>query len=111
MEISVGYSGGDIAGGNLQELAALLAYPAATGLSTELVLPMPVEEPGVLILALPRERFGNSGLDQFLRNRNTRLVVDIVFLYSDAHLSATAETCAHFYGQNPVQARALRQTI
>ncbi|MDR2537961.1 MAG: DUF58 domain-containing protein, partial [Treponema sp.] len=67
MELSVGYSGGDIAGGNLQELAALLAYPAATGLPAELGLPMPVEERGVLILALPRERIGNSGLDQFLR--------------------------------------------
>jgi hypothetical protein len=107
MELSVGYSGGDIADGNLQELAALLAYPAATGLPTELVLPMPVEERGVLILALPRERLGNSDLDQFLRN--TRLVVDIVFLYSDEYLSAAAETCARFYGQNTVQARALRQ--
>jgi uncharacterized protein (DUF58 family) len=110
MALSVGYSGGDIAGGNLQELAALLAYPAATGLSTELVLPMPVEERGVIILALPRERLGSSGLDQFLQNRNMRLVVDIVFLYSDERLSVAAETCARFYGQYTVQARALRQT-
>lgn len=110
MEISVGYSGGDIAGGNLQELAALLAYPAVTGLPAELVLPVPVEERGVLILALPRKRLGNSGLDQFLRNRNTRLVVDIVFLYSEERLSTAAETCARFYGQNTVQAKALRQT-
>lgn len=107
MEISVGYTGGDIASGNLQELAALLAYPAATGLPAELVLPMPVEERGVLILALPRERLSNSGLDHFLRNRNTRLVVDIVFLYSDERLSAAAEICARFYGQNTIQAWAL----
>jgi uncharacterized protein (DUF58 family) len=111
MEISVGYSGGNIAGGNLQELAAFLAYPVAIGLSAEPVLPMPVEERGVFILALPRAQFGNSALDQFLRNRNARLVVDIVFLYSDERLTTAAETCARFYRQNTVQVCALRQPI
>jgi uncharacterized protein (DUF58 family) len=142
MEISVGYSGGAIAGGNyaggnytadIQELAALLAYPAAimpaaimpteATLSAATMLPMPVEDRGVLILALPRERAGNSAagnsaagdsaagdsaLDQFLRTRSARLAVDLVFLYSDERLTDTAETCARLYGQkSAVHARRL----
>jgi uncharacterized protein (DUF58 family) len=121
IEISVGYSGGNIAGGNtvgdnysggdyaaanIQELAALLAYPAA--LSAAMKLPMPVEDRGVLILALPRERAGDSALDQFLRTRNMRLAVDLVFLYSDERLTVAAETCARLYGQkSAVRARRL----
>jgi uncharacterized protein (DUF58 family) len=111
MEISVGYSGGNIVAGDVQELAALLAYPAATALPAEALLPMPVEDRGVLILALPRERIGNSGLDQFLRNRSARLAADIVFLYSDERLIAAAETCARFYAQNMVQTRALLRRV
>jgi uncharacterized protein (DUF58 family) len=109
--ISAGYSGGGIACGSLQELAALLAYPAALGLPAEPVLPMPVAERSVFILALPRKRFGNSGLDRFLRNRNMRLMVDIVFLYSDKGLAEAAEACARFYGQNAVRACALQRSL
>jgi len=82
-------TGGRLIGGkaesgplNAAELASALAWPAAISEWNRAVLPNAPEDRTVLILALPRSTAEPSALDRFLKNRDARQNVDIVFLYS-----------------------------
>jgi uncharacterized protein (DUF58 family) len=119
MEVSVGYTGGELRGGPQAELAEALAYPAAAAITGAEDLPLSPaefsgEDRGFLILALPRTVGGNAAgeataLDRLLKKRGNRQTVDLVFLYDTDHLDGAAETCVHIYGQKGgVHARRIR---
>jgi hypothetical protein len=109
---------GAIRGGTAAELAASLAWPAASPLSAAGDLPAAPGNCGILILTLPRSGAENSSLDRFLNNTAHRRsgdnaqTIEILFLYDNAaarseHLAA-AEVCAALYNQRPgVRARLL----
>jgi hypothetical protein len=99
MEVSIGYTGGDIHRGTQGELAAALAYPAAFSLSEGKDLPLASEDQGVLILSLPRAAADTAALDRFLRNRGTNQRADILFIYEGERLTRAAETCVRIYRQ------------
>jgi hypothetical protein len=109
MDILVGYTGGKIRGGAAADLAEALAWPAALSLSDPGDYPVPGEDRGFLILALPRSAGENSALDRFLKRRDPKQRMDLVFLYEDERLPgaaatalrAAAETGARVYGQKP----------
>jgi uncharacterized protein (DUF58 family) len=103
MELSIGYTGGgSIVEGTNAELAEALAYPAAypaNNIAAPAALPPSPTDRGVLILALPRT-ITDSALDRFLKNRgHPEAPVDLAFLYGDAELAETAETCVRLYRQ------------
>jgi hypothetical protein len=116
MDVSIGFSGGGLQGGGPSELAAILAHPASI-YGAEVpeecsVLPLAEEARGVLILALPRAWTGGGGtapywsLDRFLKNRNAKQTVNLLFLYAEdgalnpnaGQLEESAEACVRFYG-------------
>jgi uncharacterized protein (DUF58 family) len=110
MDILVGYTGGKIRGGAAADLAEALAWPAALSLSGPEDYPVPGEDRGLLILALPRSSGESSALDRFLKKRDPKQWVDLVFLYEDdspetgaaaAALQGAAETNVRLYGQKP----------
>jgi hypothetical protein len=122
MEVLTGYSGGAMRGGNTAELAASLAWPAASPLSASVNLPAVPDNCGILILALPRSGAESSSLDRFLnstahrRAGNNAQTIEILFLYDSAagkaatrsEEIAAAEVCAALYNQRPgVRARLL----
>jgi uncharacterized protein (DUF58 family) len=114
MEVRIGFSGGNaLQGGGPDELAAFLAHPAAghahpAAGSHSGELPLVPEARGVLILALPREWTGDGAawawdLDGFLKKRDAKQTVDLLFLYgadaaSGGRLEESAEACVRFYG-------------
>ena len=111
MDVLIGYSGGAIRGRAaspslpVAELAAVLAWPAASPLSASLNLPAAPDNCGVLILALPRSSSENSAIDRFLNNFANRSV-ELLFLYGGASDTITnserlaaAEVCAALYNQ------------
>jgi uncharacterized protein (DUF58 family) len=114
MDVLIGYSGGVIPGviqgGNVSplpasELAAALAWPAASPLSAAAKLPAAPDNCGVLILALPRSSAATSAMDHFLNDTSNR-PVELLFLYgSDGNTVAyserlaAAEVCAALYNQ------------
>jgi uncharacterized protein (DUF58 family) len=98
MDIAVAYTGGKIRGGNAAELAETLAYPAALPLSAGEELPE-VSDRGVLLLALPRDSGEGAALDRFLRKRENKQALDLVFLYQGEGLDEAAETCVRWYSQ------------
>jgi hypothetical protein len=118
MDILTGYTGGKIRGGPAADLAESLAWPAALPLSGPEDYPSPGEDRGFLILALPRSAGESSALDRFLKKRDPRRRVDLVFLYEEnqpgagdkaAALQGAAETGLRVYGQKPgVHAGAFR---
>jgi hypothetical protein len=128
MDVSIGYSGGGISNGMPAELAAALAYPAALPLFTQAALsggdelPQADEARGVLIMALPRgwtdgdaaeNGAAQPSLDRFLKKRNVKQTVDMLFLYGGEEVSPSleesAETCVRFYsGKGGVRARHIR---
>jgi uncharacterized protein (DUF58 family) len=108
MDILVGSTGGKIRGGAAADLAEALAWPAALSLSDPGDYPLPGEDRGLLILALPRSAGESSALDRFLKKRDPKQPVDLVFLYEDdgaagnaAALASAAETNVRLYGQKP----------
>ena len=111
MDIFIGYTGGKIRGGQAAELAEALAWPAALPLSGPEDYPASGEDRGFLILTLPRSAGESSALDRFLKKRNPRQQIDMVFLYEVERsprtgdeppaLRAAAETCVRVYGQKP----------
>ncbi|MDR3167837.1 MAG: DUF58 domain-containing protein [Treponema sp.] len=128
-EVLMGYTSGDIRGGNAAELADALAYPAALPFSPvrrsatawgEKFFPaagsagiiegaetggsVPEELPrvsdrGILILALPRAGAETSALDRFLKKRIPQQNVEILFLYEGDFPEKAAETCVSIYRQ------------
>jgi hypothetical protein len=129
-EVLIGYSGGNIRGGNAAELADVLACPAAlpfapaggpaavlksrafpaspAGPAGEAELPGAPDQ-GVLILALPRTGAEPSALDRFLKGRPPRQTAEIFFLYTGDRPEKAAETCVSIYGQKGgVHARRIR---
>jgi uncharacterized protein (DUF58 family) len=100
MDIQAGYTGGGLRGGSAAELAEALAYPAALPLSAGEALPE-VSGRGVLLLALPRDSGEGAALDRFLRKREGKQEVDLVFLYQGEGLAEAAETCVRLYHQKP----------
>jgi hypothetical protein len=141
IDVDIGFSGGSISGGGPAELAAALACPAALSLSPARFaweLPLPEGVQGVLILALPRnwtegEVTGDASgvsqgahtaprlsLDSFLKKRDDRQTVDMLFLYrgedtlierpkKNDRLEKSAEACVRFYGgKGGVRARHIR---
>ncbi|MDR1277892.1 MAG: DUF58 domain-containing protein, partial [Treponema sp.] len=115
-DILIGHTGGKIRGGPAADLAEALAWPAALSLSAPEDYPAPGEDRGCLILALPRSAGESSALDRFLKKRDPKQQVDVVFLYEDdgfrnsgkgaaaskvPALSAAAETNVYIYGQKP----------
>ena len=121
MDALIGYSGGvihgAIHGGNVSplpasELAAALAWPAASPLSDSIKLPAVPDNCGVLILALPRSNAVTSAIDRFLNDTANR-PVELLFLYGSAgdtitysERIAASEVCAALYNQRPgVRAR------
>ena len=127
MDVSIGFSGGGIRGGGPSELAAILAHPASfcrEDVSGECpALPVPEDARGVLILALPREWTDNGdrapqwSLDSFLKKRDAKQIVDLLFLYGKddavsakgSRLEESAEACVRFYnGKGGVRAGHIR---
>jgi hypothetical protein len=117
MDVLTGYSGGVIRGGTASplsapELAAALAWPAASPISASIKLPAPPDNCGVLILALPRSSAEPSAIDRYLNDTANR-PVELLFLYGVAgdtitysERLAAAEVCAALYNQRPgVRAR------
>jgi hypothetical protein len=114
MDILTGYPGGKIRGGPAADLAEALAWPAALPLGGPEDYPSPGEDRGFLILALPRSAGETSALDRFLKRREIKQQIDLVFLYEAdtsgaggdvtggaAALAAAAETNVRLYGQKP----------
>ena len=116
MDISVGWTGGEIIGAknecgplNPAELAAALAWPAAVSSPSlpEAFMPNSPGDGAVLILALPRAYAGISShevsaLDCFLKNREAGQEVNIAFLYDTgsrqaAELEEYASVCIRLY--------------
>ena len=122
MDISIGWTGGEIIGDkteggplNAVELASALAWPAAVfpqPLPEEVSLPwvrLPEapDDRAVLILALPRAFSGvssreTSALDSFLKNRKTKQEADVIFIYDTenrkaAALEENARVCVNLY--------------
>jgi uncharacterized protein (DUF58 family) len=127
MDVGIGYSGGGVSGGGPAELAAVLARPAAQRRALSFSraelpreLPLPEGIRGVLILALPRDRVDGGAaapqwsLDSFLKKRDGKQAVDILFLYegegaSGERLEKSAAVCVRFYGgKGGVRARHIR---
>jgi hypothetical protein len=120
MEVSVGYSGGQIRAGNITELASALAWPAASPLSASSELPAAPNDCGILVMALPRSSAGSSGLDRFLNStaprrtgENNARIIELLFFYDSAIASneflSAAETCAVLYNQrHGLRARIMR---
>jgi hypothetical protein len=130
MDTVIGFSGGGVFSGGPAELAAALAHPAALPFSAADLpreLPAAGEARGVLILALPRLLAdggitGNtpaSALDCFLKKRDGKQTVDLLFLYGGEgemdegeiidRLEKSAEECVRFYGgKGGVRARHIR---
>jgi uncharacterized protein (DUF58 family) len=139
MDICIGYSGGVISSSGPAELAAVLAHPAALPLSPVMEpvgeLPPAEEFRGVLILVLPRDWtedgiVSQPSLDRFLKKRNNKQTVDLLFLYTGENasdipdvpqnetantnklverLEESAEACVRFYnGKGGVRARHIR---
>ncbi|MDR3334438.1 MAG: DUF58 domain-containing protein [Treponema sp.] len=109
MDITIGYTGGDLKGGTQAELAAALAYPAALSIRAPEEFPPSPEDLGILILALPRSGSESTALDRFLKKRDAHQQVDIVFLYQGEQFDSAAETCISIYGQKGgVHARRIR---
>ncbi|MDR1863013.1 MAG: DUF58 domain-containing protein [Treponema sp.] len=110
IEVSIGHTGGKIRGGNPQELAPALAWPAALPMASPPDLPaLPEHSPpsaGILILALPRSYAEPAALDRFLRNLGPGKRADLFFIYGEEHgkaaeLKESAEICAALYGRKP----------
>jgi hypothetical protein len=126
MDVLVGYTGGELRGGDGAELSQALAWPAALPLSVpgkrrdrDLPLPElpPAADRGTCILALPRSLGGpeSGALERFLARRGagaeSGASCDILFLYpadGPPALREAAETCARLYGgRGGLRARAL----
>jgi hypothetical protein len=137
MDVLVGFTEGACAGpspagshlgvfgGNQAELAAALALPAALPLHeperkrwkrSPAVYPVPLDDRGLLILALPRRAGGEtSALDLFIKNRDPKKNAELFFLCTETadagkkrgaysttvSLEAEAKSCAAFYGRCP----------
>jgi len=130
MDIQIGYAGGEGTGGivggkeegsplNAAELASALAWPAAifrpgpakTGgrrkpaeAAQRAVLPKAPGDRAVLILALPGTYPESSALDVFLKNRDPKQSVDMVFIYNAesrraAELEENAGICVNHYNR------------
>jgi uncharacterized protein (DUF58 family) len=110
IEVSLGFTGGKIRGGNAEELAAALAWPAALAVNAPAELPSPSESQppsgaaGIIILALPRAYVESSALDQFLKTRGPEQSIDLFFIYDEKNprapeLEEAAQTCAALYGR------------
>jgi hypothetical protein len=113
IDVTIGYTGGKIRGGNAVEMAGLLAWPAALPMNAALDLPAPPESrppsraAGIIILALPRSLADSgepSALDRFLKNRRPNQNVDLLFIYDEksscsTELEESAEICAVVYGR------------
>jgi uncharacterized protein (DUF58 family) len=93
MEITLGFSGGELSAVKPGELAAFLSYPAATLPGAERELPLSPGDRSILILALPRNTAESSALDRFLKNRQSGQGVDLAFIGNNA------EASARFYNQ------------
>ena len=105
-------------GNSPEELAAVLAWPAALPWSVAAELPAVPEDRGILILALPRANAEAPALERFLRDqagrsagRHSKRTVELVFLYGEKitggngdhlhELAAAAGTCAALYKHRP----------
>jgi uncharacterized protein (DUF58 family) len=108
IDVSLGYTGGKITGGNPAELTTALAWPAALPLNAPAEFPSPPRDQpsswraGIIILALPRTSSESSALDGFLKNRGPDQNVDLFFMYDEKKGGApeeAAETCAALYGR------------
>jgi uncharacterized protein (DUF58 family) len=112
MDVLAGYSGGKIQGGTAAELAVAMALPASLPLCAE-PADYPESDRAYLILALPRtaggDGVGSTALDRFLRKRDARQRVDIVFFCEGEKSEAAAKTCAAVYGQREgIHVRCIR---
>jgi uncharacterized protein (DUF58 family) len=115
MDISFGYTGGEIIEGplNAAELALALARPAAIYQSSAKMpsanLPKTDENCPVLILALPRVSSASSALDRFIENLKPggyRTEAELIFLYDAAsklaaELEDTTRFCVNLYRGKP----------
>jgi hypothetical protein len=124
---------GGLRGGSPGELAAVLACPAALSPASSgedaPYLPEAPDDRGVHILALPRIWDNPEGgrnppgagtrhppdmaepdaLDRFLKTRNLKQVIDLIFLYTGEGLDAAAEENVLFYNRKGgVHARRIR---
>jgi uncharacterized protein (DUF58 family) len=109
MDILVGYTGGEIRGGEGGALAAILAHPAAVPLPAPADLPDPPEDRSLLLLALPRLSGEASALDRFIRKRGDKTETALFFLYEGEEFDEAAETAARLYNRRGgVHARSVR---
>ena len=103
-------------GNSPEELAAVLAWPAALPWSAAVELPAAPPDRGLVVLALPRSSADTSALDRFLTTgRSGAQTPELFFVYAgNAENSATGalasatETCVRLYNQRPgVRARGV----
>ena len=119
IDILVGSTGGGIIGGKEEsgpvgaaEIASALAWPAAIPWPHAVNAEYPVipNDRSVLVLALPREVAEPSALDRFLKKRDPKQGIDIVFIYDvegrqAALLEESANICVNNYnGRSGVHA-------
>jgi uncharacterized protein (DUF58 family) len=114
MDILLGYTGGELHGGDAvssgglapAELAAALALPATLPLSSADNLPAADGDRSILILALPRSSAEPGALDRFLRSRNPKQETDLFFFYNiesprSPQWETAADSCVRFYYRKP----------
>jgi hypothetical protein len=77
------------------DMAALLAYPAA--LAKAAALPDPPAAQGTVVFLLPRNYSG--ALDELLNRRGRKQETELLFFYENEKQREAAELCARRYGQ------------
>jgi hypothetical protein len=110
MEVRVGCLGENPPDGEESDVATMLAYPAALPLfstASTFSKSAALALGAVLLLALPRDNGTDCALSAFLKNRPTGQTVNIIFLYDEVRLDASAEICVRLYNQKS-SVRALR---
>jgi uncharacterized protein (DUF58 family) len=110
IDVLAGYPGGGVRRGSAAEMASLMALPASIPLFAE-GADYPKSGGACLVLALPRTGGGDrsSALDRFLRKREAKGRIDILFLYQGEKPAKAAEICAALYSRKEgVHARRIR---
>ena len=117
LDICIGFAGSKIPGGqeggeqspplNAAELASALAWPAAVFWPGSADLPQAPNDRAALILTLPRNFADASALDRFLKKREVKQEIDIVFVFNaeSEKLEDAARVCVNVYnGRSGVHA-------
>jgi hypothetical protein len=117
INVQIGFTGqSEISNSSLipAELGFFLAHPAALPVILTAELPLPPDDRGILLLAMPRISTEVSALDVFLTKNATRSI-ELIFIYNAKApndrlqmIRQAAETCVALYNKRPgIRAHAL----